>query len=282
MAELSQRERLWLALSDLFLDTESRGELPRLAGVALSSGLSWDVVERIYLEEVAPVAGPNLFELAGDWAGFPQDWLFEQIRGRAPGTTRISLQATEMLHDQWVVLNQLYHHLAEVPPEQQPQRSQGWLWLASQFLHPAWPDSHYFSPFLQHCLDPNLQQQLAADFLWLEKIYRPLWVHPGDPRPQQLQLNWQNCQQVMAWALSQPAPSAPMLCALQILFIGPQLNPQHPAFPEILERLRSADVSPSQVSAWLQSPWAEWIALEEPRRRQWARLNWERHLLPLL
>ncbi|MBS2033917.1 hypothetical protein JST97_02965 [bacterium] len=281
MAELSQRERLWLALSELFLDTESRGELPRLAHVALSSGFSWDMVERIYLEEVAPVAGPNLFDLAGDWAGFPPDWLFAQIRGRAPGTTRISLQATEMLHDQWLVLNQLYHHLAEVPDPQQPQRAQSWLWLASQFLHPAWPDSHHFPPFLPHCLDPQNQPQLAADYLWLEKIYRPLWVHAGDPGQQQIQRNWQYCQEVMAWAPGQPAPLAPTLCALQILFVGPQINPQHPAFPEILERLRAAAASPSQVNTWFESPWANWLSLKEPRRRQWAQANWEHHLLPL-
>lgn len=282
MVELSQREVLWLALSDLFLDTEIRGELPRLARVALNSGFSWDTVERIYLEEVAPVAGPNLFELAGDWAGFPQDWLFEQIRGRSPGTTRISRQATEMLHDQWVVLNQLYHQLAQVPAEQEPQRSQSWLWLASQFFQPAWPDSHSFPTFLQHCLEPQLQQQLAEDFGWLDRIYRKLWVHPGDPSPQQIERNWLQCQKVMAWARSQPAPLAPLLSPLQILFVGPQIHPQHPAFAEILERLKEAAVLPSQVSDWLESPWADWIALQEPRKRHWARRNWEHHLLPLL
>lgn len=280
---VSERERLWLALSDLFLDSENRGELPRLAFAALSSGFGWEVVDHIYLEEVAPVAGPNLLELAGEWGGFPPDWLFEQIRAGGTGTTSLSLQATEMVHDRWLVVSQLYHRLAEVPQEQQLQRSQSWLWLASMLLQKAWPDCHYFQKFLRLCLDPGVQDQLSTDFQWLETVYRPLWIHPGDPTDEQIRRNWRSCQQLMVWSSCSSNRLAPLLSELQILFMAPRLNPQHSAFPKIVEQFRLARVTPAQVSDWLQySPWADWICLNEPGRSQWALRNWERNLLPII
>ncbi|MFN8607095.1 MAG: hypothetical protein U0931_06165 [Vulcanimicrobiota bacterium] len=282
MSGTSERERLWLALSDLFLDTESRGELPRIAQVALDSGYSWDVVERIYQEEVAPVVGPNLFELAGDWAGFPEDWLFARIRGRAPGTTRVSLQASEILHDQWLVISRIYHRLAELPALQAGERSQAWMRLAWLFLTPVWPDSHYFHSFLEACLEPARQAQLMDDFGWLEPIYRPLWIHPGDPGLHQIRLNWSQCRLLMEWAVLQRALSADLLNSLQVLFLGPQLNPAHPAFKEIAAGLNRLSISPARARSWLDSPWADWLALGQPRRREWARSNWTRHLAPLL
>lgn len=75
----SFRRPIWLALSDLFLDTEVRGYLPGVAETAHRLGLSseglWDILER----EVAPLLAPNLLSVAGEWAGFDPAWLFEQL-----------------------------------------------------------------------------------------------------------------------------------------------------------------------------------------------------------
>jgi len=79
--ELIQKRRpLWLVLSELWLDTELRPEdLERIARVMADSGLSIEELRHIYLVEVAPVGSPNTWTVAGEWAGFDEEWLCAQI-----------------------------------------------------------------------------------------------------------------------------------------------------------------------------------------------------------
>jgi hypothetical protein len=83
-AEVERRKPVWLALSDLWLDKElTRDDLRRIAGVLKSSGYSVPQLREIYLFEVAPVVFPNLLTVAGEWAGFDEDWLFTEVARRA-------------------------------------------------------------------------------------------------------------------------------------------------------------------------------------------------------
>ena len=52
--ELSRRREVWHAAADLFLDTETRWELPRIAGVLARSGYAESELERIFQCELVP------------------------------------------------------------------------------------------------------------------------------------------------------------------------------------------------------------------------------------
>jgi hypothetical protein len=47
------------------------------------SGYSLDELRDIYLFEVAPVVFPNLLTVAGEWAGFDEEWLVAEVTKRA-------------------------------------------------------------------------------------------------------------------------------------------------------------------------------------------------------
>lgn len=82
--EIERRKPVWSALSELWLDTElSEDDLPRIAGVMKNSGFTVPELRNIYLFEVAPVVFPNLLVVAGEWAGFDEEWLFEHAAKRA-------------------------------------------------------------------------------------------------------------------------------------------------------------------------------------------------------
>ena len=86
---------MWLALSELWLDTElERPDLERIARVMSDSGLSDAELREAYLLEVAPVVYLNLWSVAGEWAGFDEEWLCSAIlRNRRERPRRIRWKA---------------------------------------------------------------------------------------------------------------------------------------------------------------------------------------------
>ncbi len=83
-AEIDRRKPVWAALSELWLDTElTEDDLRRIAGAMEASGYPIGVLRDIYLYEVAPVVFPNLLVVAGEWAGFDEEWLFAKATKRA-------------------------------------------------------------------------------------------------------------------------------------------------------------------------------------------------------
>lgn len=60
--EIGRRKPVWLALSELWLDTElETNDLERIAHLLKRSGFSISELRHIYLEEVAPVLYPTCF-----------------------------------------------------------------------------------------------------------------------------------------------------------------------------------------------------------------------------
>lgn len=75
------RESVWLALSELWLDTETtETEINYIARTLAVSGFSLEELEAIYRFEVVPAVYSNALTTAGEWTGFDADWLFGECR----------------------------------------------------------------------------------------------------------------------------------------------------------------------------------------------------------
>ena len=76
---------VWVALSDLFLDTEiTDSDIVRIAGVLTESCYSDDELANIFWGEVFPACICNLRCIAGEWAGLSEEWLQKRIFANEP------------------------------------------------------------------------------------------------------------------------------------------------------------------------------------------------------
>jgi hypothetical protein len=78
-ADIAERRRVWLALSDMFLDTDTALSRAWRVSELARSPYSLAELEDILVHEVYPVCGANLRSVAGEWAGFDADWLEQRI-----------------------------------------------------------------------------------------------------------------------------------------------------------------------------------------------------------
>lgn len=76
------REQVWTAMAEHFLDTETRHRLPYTAWVCVEARLTTEAAYAIWCREIIPVVGFNLCDVAGEWAGWDDTWLIEQVRRR--------------------------------------------------------------------------------------------------------------------------------------------------------------------------------------------------------
>ena len=80
---LKIRRRVWMTLSELWLDTELEDSaLNWIAGVLNKSGFSEQELSEIYLYELAPFLFWNSYSVAGVWDGFDPDWVYAQAQKR--------------------------------------------------------------------------------------------------------------------------------------------------------------------------------------------------------
>ena len=94
---LLARERVWIALSDLYLDTDTDPFVEPCARVMAASPFSRQELRRIALDEVHPALASNLLPIAGVWDGFDTVWLCTQLR--QPG------------HGWWAPFNPMRYYL---------------------------------------------------------------------------------------------------------------------------------------------------------------------------
>ena len=81
VATPQQRLPLWRAFSEFFLDTERDAvSFEYVAREIRASGLSLPEAESVLWNEVFPALAQNLLDLAGVWAGWPDDWLLKHVR----------------------------------------------------------------------------------------------------------------------------------------------------------------------------------------------------------
>ena len=134
---------LVVALADLYLDTEVRDGLPKLAERMASSGLSATELELLWRKQVTPSVHWNLKTTAGEWAGFDRAWLLREVARRAerPGLVSVPIVGA-LVHRfrafgaerEFRVALALAMRLTRVPEEQRARRVAMWEALAHVYF----------------------------------------------------------------------------------------------------------------------------------------------------
>ncbi|HEY3740177.1 MAG TPA: hypothetical protein VGL53_10045 [Bryobacteraceae bacterium] len=128
--ETNERKPVWLAMSDLFLDTDVRIWYPRVAGILAESPFTIAELADIFACEVAPIAEQNLRLVAGEWGGFDQEWLFSRILTRLSRSNRKS----DAAHEDWQAVAFLISILRRLEESERPIRRAIWQQLSKFFL----------------------------------------------------------------------------------------------------------------------------------------------------
>ena len=93
---------VWNALSDLFLDTElCEEDFNRIATQLASSSFSITEIESILRLEVTPAVKSNLGSLAGEWAGFDEEWLASRIAAKAQKESYWNRRVSRSIRSDW-------------------------------------------------------------------------------------------------------------------------------------------------------------------------------------
>ncbi len=114
---IEERKPIWKALSDLYLDNELQDyDFRHMASVIVKSPYSLEEVKQINRNEVFPVLHTNLLSVAGEWAGFDEEWLVSEITKSIKKRnlfsklkTRLSYKTFKwMTDDYWEKLEKVY------------------------------------------------------------------------------------------------------------------------------------------------------------------------------
>jgi hypothetical protein len=168
-AQLAARPPVWLALADLFLDSDARPDLPRLALTLASSGYDELELSGIWQGELTPPLHTNLKVVAGVWGAWDEAWLFAELEARGPAPPgsdlkhRARVGGTEA-HFQTVL--SLRRELLALPEADWEAQTALRTWVAQVYF---WPHSFGQAP------QPRVQG-LWELFLALEPYFRPLLV----------------------------------------------------------------------------------------------------------
>ena len=179
-AEWTRRRVVWCALSDVFLDTETRWFFPSIAATLAASGYSVETLDRIWRYEVVPEFRWNLFGVAGEWAALPIDEASLRRRARRKITWWIRAWAwcPHEVADQWRALLMLRAHLVAFPAPERGSVVAAWSAFANAYLvldptaplDPVPADAVTAAALTSACAQPAL-----VAFL---KVYEALLIGP--------------------------------------------------------------------------------------------------------
>lgn len=117
---IEERKPIWMALSKLYLDTElQEAGFRYIAFIIIQSPYSLDEVKEINKFEVFPVLYSNLLSVAGEWAGFNEDWLVNTIASSLAKRSAIRKIRIKILFfifkglqkERWKKLEKVYNEL---------------------------------------------------------------------------------------------------------------------------------------------------------------------------
>lgn len=168
--QLEVRRPIWLGMAELFLDTDTRPGLPALALTLAQSGLPETELEAVWETEVASLLSPNLYSVAGEWAGWDESWLLERLRAR--GMLRVGWPPLQRLragglNGYFHVALSLSRDLLALPEADRQGRAAAWSWLAHAYF---WLD---FPWHLERPTDPDLRATFLALESWLTALLTP-------------------------------------------------------------------------------------------------------------
>ena len=119
---------VWKSMADHFLDTENREGIPQTALLCVGAGLTVEEAHEVWLREVSPVVGANLLSVAGEWAGWDEEWLVTKVRARAlrrraqrrgkPLSKLLSRFRVDLNRGVWRSIERCLRLLEATPPEQ--------------------------------------------------------------------------------------------------------------------------------------------------------------------
>jgi hypothetical protein len=139
-------------MSDLFLDTETRWEIPRVALVLAQSGYATEELDAIWAREILPECGWNLMQVAGAWALFVLDEAALALRaeGKRPPIDREVGAAAGLVRESWRAVMALRRTLLDVPEQDRVLRVDAW--------------SAFVRVYLEKALEtmPSLEDQVAG------------------------------------------------------------------------------------------------------------------------
>lgn len=105
--DIDARIPVWVALSDLYLDTDVTLSYDHIVRTLAASPYPLDALHEILMYDVHPALYMNLMSVAGEWAGFDETWLLERIeavRRQPRWRRRISHWFVRDIGVQWRVL----------------------------------------------------------------------------------------------------------------------------------------------------------------------------------
>ena len=80
--QIDVRKPVWVAMSDLFLDTAVRLWYSAIARALSESPFTLQELDRIFHNEIVPNLELNLCVVAGEWGSFDETWLVSRITQR--------------------------------------------------------------------------------------------------------------------------------------------------------------------------------------------------------
>ena len=253
-------EALWLALSDLFLDTETRWSLPRIAGIAVKRGFTWPQVKFALEKEVAPVVGPNLLSVAGEWAGFEEDWLFKNIRSSKNSLIKQGAAKiwSYISREQLQALEKLYQYLDDWEASDADEL-QNEIRLLSDLLHlhlekdwmrcfSLWSKLKTFDLFPLERVQASYTNGIIPQnkfLLWSDKV-------ETDPTEAKCAQNWERYRTFRQWHDTEQSPDSlatleelSYFYTVEDLFSTPRGN-------SVAEKLASLELP--RIEKWVTSP----------------------------
>lgn len=105
--DIDARIPVWVALSDLYLDTDVTFSYDHIVRTLAASPYPLNALHEMLMYDVHPALYMNLMSVAGEWAGFDETWLLERIEAvrRQPRWRRcISHWFVRDIGVQWRVL----------------------------------------------------------------------------------------------------------------------------------------------------------------------------------
>ncbi|TPN82316.1 DUF7079 family protein [Aquimarina algicola] len=117
---IKERKPIWIVLSEFYLDTElQEHDFRYIAKIIINSPYSLEKVKEINVFEVFPVLQSNLLSVAGEWAGFNEEWLITEILSSLQNRNKLqelNIKAQFKIHkwmqkDYWEKIEQIYDQI---------------------------------------------------------------------------------------------------------------------------------------------------------------------------